>query len=129
MGAAGGAAPTPAVNRKRGKLVCTSSPLLVSSAGWNLPAAGPALLLEAVVAVHRLVAARQEWHFGLLAAVGARYRVHLALAAEAAPAAAAAAATAPRAVAATIAIAVPIAVPTAIAIPLAVAAAASATAL
>ena len=101
-----------------------------------LPAARPALLLEAIVTVNWFVTARQEWHFGLLAAVGACHGVHLALAAEAAtPAAAATATAAPAAAsAATIAsasaVAITIAVPAAaVAIPLTVAAAASATAL
>src|SRR5262245_29199396 len=92
----------------------------------ELPAARTALLLEAVVAVHRLVAARQEWHFGLFPAVRAGDAVHLALAAEAAAPATAAAAPAAIATAVALAIAVPA---TAVIVPIAVAAAASATAL
>ena len=44
----------------------------------ELPAAGAALLLEAIVAVHWLVAAREERHLGLLATTRARGAEHFA---------------------------------------------------
>src|SRR6266545_2374306 len=108
------------VRQQTGRAQCCARP--ANSATSELPATRTALLLEAVIAVHRLVAARQKRHFGLFAAVRAGHGVHFALAAEAAaPATAAAAAVAIAAIT--------IPATAAVAVPIAVAAAASATAL
>ena len=94
----------------------------------GLPAARTALLLEAVVAINRLVAARQEWHFGLLAAAGAGHGMHLALPATKASARATAATAPATAAVAIAAAAISAAAATTVAVPIAIAAAASASA-
>src|SRR6266508_1442926 len=96
------------VRQQTGRAQCCARP--ANSATSELPATRTALLLEAVVAVHRLVAARQEWHFGLFAAVRAGYGVHLTLTAAEASTPTAAAAAAPAAIATAAAVAIAIAI-------------------